>query len=145
MSALLGGVGQSDYAAGASLLDGFAHHRAAETETTVRIGIDWDIWSETGMATRVLNTDSRHQAHLAVGLTVEEGKAVFAHALALQLPQLLVSTTDIDVSRAFYAPSGRRPRTAALAAPDRRTRRTDEAGSPDPGSAAETSRTPWPG
>ncbi|MFD3376711.1 amino acid adenylation domain-containing protein [Streptomyces sp. NPDC058697] len=106
MSALLGGVGQSDYAAGASLLDGFAHHRATETETTVRIGIDWDIWSETGMATRVLNTDSRHQAHLAVGLTVEEGKAVFAHALALQLPQLLVSTTDIEASRAFYAPTG---------------------------------------
>ncbi|MDQ0955653.1 thioesterase domain-containing protein/acyl carrier protein [Streptomyces phaeochromogenes] len=106
MSGLLGGVGQSDYAAGASLLDGFAHHRATETETTTRIGIDWDIWSETGMATRVLNTDSRHQAHLAVGLTVEEGKAVFAHALALQLPQLLVSTTDIEVSRAFYAPAG---------------------------------------
>ncbi|MFI6931609.1 amino acid adenylation domain-containing protein [Streptomyces sp. NPDC050287] len=105
MSALLGGVGQSDYAAGASLLDGFAHHRATETETTVRIGIDWDIWRETGMATRVLNTDSRHQAHLALGLTVEEGKAVFAHALALQLPQLLVSTTDIEASRAFYAPA----------------------------------------
>ncbi|MEU5591499.1 amino acid adenylation domain-containing protein [Streptomyces sp. NPDC020298] len=106
MSALLGGVGQSDYAAGASLLDGFAHHRATETETTVRIGIDWDIWRETGMATRVLNTDSRHQAHLAVGLTVEEGKAVFGRALALQLPQLLVSTTDIDVSRVFYAAAG---------------------------------------
>ncbi|MGW2283484.1 amino acid adenylation domain-containing protein [Streptomyces phaeochromogenes] len=105
MSALLGGVGQSDYAAGASLLDGFAHHRSTETETTVRIGIDWDIWNETGMATRVLNTDSRHQAHLAVGLTVEEGKTVFAHALALQLPQLLVSTTDIEASRAFYAPA----------------------------------------
>ena len=106
MSALLGGVGQSDYAAGASLLDGFAHHRATGTETTARIGINWDIWSETGMATRVLNTDSRHQAHLAVGLTVEEGKAVFAHALALQLPQLLVSTTDIEASRAFYTPAG---------------------------------------
>ncbi|MFF4800906.1 amino acid adenylation domain-containing protein [Streptomyces sp. NPDC001351] len=106
MSALLGGIGQSDYAAGASLLDGFAHHRATETETTARIAIDWDIWNETGMATRVLDTDSRHQAHLAVGLTVEEGKAVFGHALALQLPQLLVSTTDIDASRAFYAPAG---------------------------------------
>ncbi|MEU3514829.1 amino acid adenylation domain-containing protein [Streptomyces sp. NPDC006654] len=106
MSALLGGVGQSDYAAGASLLDGFAHHRATETETTVRIGIDWDIWRETGMAARVLRTDSRHQAHLAVGLTAEEGRAVFGRALALQLPQLLVSTTDIDVSRGFYAPAG---------------------------------------
>ncbi|MER6415598.1 amino acid adenylation domain-containing protein [Streptomyces humidus] len=112
MSALLGGVGQSDYAAGASLLDGFAHHRAAETETTVRIGIDWDVWSETGMATRVLDTDGRHQAHLAVGLTVEEGQAVFGDALALQLPQLLVSTTGIEDSRAFYAPAGTAERTA---------------------------------
>ncbi|WP_348539143.1 amino acid adenylation domain-containing protein [Streptomyces sp. LBL] len=137
MSALLGGVGQSDYAAGASLLDGFAHHRAGETETTVRIGIDWDIWSETGMATRVLNTDSRHQAHLAVGLTVEEGKAVFAQALALQLPQLLVSTTDIDVSRAFYAPADD-DRAEPLTSWSGPAHRTDgEAGSSDPDSAAE--------
>ncbi|MET9016667.1 amino acid adenylation domain-containing protein [Streptomyces olivaceoviridis] len=106
MSALLGGVGQSDYAAGASLLDGFAHHRAGETETTTRMSIDWDIWSETGMATRVLHTDTRHQAHLEVGLTVEEGQSVFARALALQLPQLLVSTTGLDASRAFYRPTG---------------------------------------
>ncbi|WP_432160000.1 amino acid adenylation domain-containing protein [Streptomyces sp. NRRL F-5630] len=105
MSALLGGVGQSDYAAGASLLDAFAHHRADETEETVRIGIDWDIWRETGMATRVAHPDSRHRAHLDVGLTTEEGKEVFAHALALQLPQLLVSTTDLAASRAFYAPA----------------------------------------
>ncbi|MFG3254890.1 amino acid adenylation domain-containing protein [Streptomyces sp. NPDC048172] len=105
MSALLGGVGQSDYAAGASLLDAFAHHRSGEAETTVRVGVNWDIWGETGMATRALESDGRHQAHLAVALTVEEGKAVFARALALQLPQLLVSTTDIDASRAFYAPS----------------------------------------
>ncbi|MFE9725755.1 amino acid adenylation domain-containing protein [Streptomyces sp. NPDC005794] len=134
MSALLGGVGQSDYAAGASLLDGFAHHRAGETETTVRIGIDWDIWSETGMATRVLNTDSRHQAHLEVGLTVEEGKAVFAHALALQLPQLLVSTTDIDASRAFYDPSagGRAEPLVSRSGPALRT--DGEAGSSDQGS-----------
>ncbi|WP_329034034.1 non-ribosomal peptide synthetase [Streptomyces sp. NBC_00178] len=106
MSALLGGVGQSDYAAGASLLDAFAHHRAAQTERTVRIGIDWDIWSETGMATRVQNPDSRHRAHLEVGMSVEDGKAVFGHALTLQLPQLLVSTTGIEAARAFYAPTG---------------------------------------
>ncbi|MFS8199848.1 amino acid adenylation domain-containing protein [Streptomyces sp. CWNU-52B] len=147
MSALLGGVGQSDYAAGASLLDGFAHHRATETETTHRIGIDWDIWRETGMATRVLAADSRHQAHLAVGLTVEEGQAVFAHALALGLPQLLVSTTGIEDSRAFYAPSAAAAPTADRAAADRAepstprpgpTHRTDDAaGSPDPGSAGE--------
>ncbi len=137
MSALLGGVGQSDYAAGASLLDGFAHHRSEETETTARIGIDWDIWSETGMATRALSTDSRHQAHLEVGLTVEEGKAVFAGALALQLPQLLVSTTDIEVSRAFYASSadGRAEPFTARSGPAHDA--DGEAGSPDTDSAED--------
>ncbi|MFF4244835.1 amino acid adenylation domain-containing protein [Streptomyces sp. NPDC001822] len=141
MSALLGGVGQSDYAAGASLLDAFAHHRAAETERTVRIGIDWDIWSETGMATRVPNPDSRHRAHLEVGMTVEEGKAVFGHALALQLPQLLVSTTGIEVSRAFYAPSGGDPAEPLGSRADEEIRAEGATDSPGPDGAAERADT----
>lgn len=136
MSALLGGVGQSDYAAGASLLDGFAHHRATQTETTVRLGIDWDIWRETGMATQVANPDRRHQAHLEVGLTVEEGKAVFGRALALQLPQLLVSTTDLDLSRSFYAPAdaGRAEQPPSPSGP---AHRTDDAAAQDEDGAEE--------
>lgn len=140
MSALLGGVGQSDYAAGASLLDAFAHHRAtgteAEAERTVRVAVDWDIWRETGMATRALDGDSRHRAHLEVGLTAEEGKAVLGRALALQLPQLLVSTTGLDASRAFYAPlPGDRPRPPA--APPRTGHGTEPgAVSPAPSGAA---------
>ncbi|MFI6684901.1 amino acid adenylation domain-containing protein [Streptomyces sp. NPDC050485] len=104
MSALFGGVGQFDYAAANGLLDGFAHYRAGTAESTVRIGIDWDIWNEAGMARDALATDRRHQAHLAVGLTVKEGQRQFARALRLQLPQLLLSTTDIEQARAFYEP-----------------------------------------
>ncbi|MGC0316476.1 amino acid adenylation domain-containing protein [Kitasatospora acidiphila] len=106
MSALLGGVGQLDYAAANGLLDGFAHHRAGGTDTgpqaTARLGIDWDVWRQAGMAVRVPSTDARHLAHLVTGLTIDEGKRVFARAVALQLPQLLVSTTDIEESRVFY-------------------------------------------
>ncbi|MEV0125878.1 amino acid adenylation domain-containing protein [Streptomyces sp. NPDC050703] len=136
MSALLGGIGQSDYAAGASLLDGFAHHRADENETTTRVGIGWDIWRDTGMATRVPNPDSRHRAHLAVGLTAEEGKRIFAHALSLRLPQLLVSTTDLDASHVFYAPAaeGRaEPETATVGG----AAALDAAGSAASGSAVD--------
>ncbi|MFF3754730.1 amino acid adenylation domain-containing protein [Streptomyces sp. NPDC002018] len=115
MSALLGGVGQFDYAASNGLLDGFAHHRSGEAETTVRIGVDWDVWRESGMAVRALRTDARHQAHLAVGLTVDEGKRLFGRAVGLQLPQLLVSTTGLDESRAFY--SGSSPLPAAVTVP----------------------------
>ncbi|WP_369217375.1 KR domain-containing protein, partial [Streptomyces flavofungini] len=130
MSALLGGVGQSDYAAGASLLDGFAHHRADEAETTTRIGVNWDIWRDTGMATRVPHPDSRHQAHLAVGLTAEEGRRVFADAVSLRLPQLLVSTTDVAESAVFYAPAAGRHADASAA---RAGSAIASAGSPAPG------------
>ncbi|MFJ9445655.1 SDR family NAD(P)-dependent oxidoreductase [Kitasatospora sp. NPDC101235] len=106
MSAELGGVGQLDYAAANSLLDGFAQYRSGDAETTVRLGVNWDVWSDTGMALRAPLTDARHRAHLSVGLTVAEGKRVFARAMGLQLPQLLVSTTDIHESRAFYSAPG---------------------------------------
>ncbi|MEV5595500.1 amino acid adenylation domain-containing protein [Streptomyces sp. NPDC052496] len=103
MAAQFGGIGQFDYAAANGLLDGFARHRTGGDETTLRIGIDWDIWSEVGMARDALRTDARHQAHLAVGLAVKEGQELFARALRLQLPQLLVSTTPVEEARAFYA------------------------------------------
>ncbi|MFJ6183608.1 amino acid adenylation domain-containing protein [Streptomyces sp. NPDC092295] len=105
MSALLGGVGQFDYAAANALLDGFAHHRSGDAETTARITVNWDVWRETGMALRAPLSDARHQAHLSVGLTVDEGKRLFARAVGLRLPQLLVSTTGLDESRVFYAAS----------------------------------------
>ena len=108
MSALFGGIGQLDYAAGNGLLDGFAGYRSDPDEATVRLGIDWDIWSEVGMAQaaaqQALRGDARHQAHLAIGLSVAEGRQVFGQALALQLPQLLVSTTELAQAGSFYAP-----------------------------------------
>ncbi|MGW2817014.1 amino acid adenylation domain-containing protein [Streptomyces sp. NPDC001415] len=102
MSALFGGVGQFDYAAANGLLDGFARHRGGPSESTVRIGIGWDVWNEAGMARDALATDRRHQAHLAVGLTLKEGQRLFGRVLRLQLPQLLISTTDVEESSAFY-------------------------------------------
>ncbi|QEU96595.1 non-ribosomal peptide synthetase [Streptomyces kanamyceticus] len=109
MAALFGGVGQFDYAAANGLLDGFARYRSGPAETTLRIAVDWDVWSEVGMARNALHADARHQAHLAVGLAVKEGRTLFSRALRLQLPQLMVSTTDIEEARTFYAPQGDAP------------------------------------
>ncbi|MET8684397.1 amino acid adenylation domain-containing protein [Streptomyces sp. NPDC004732] len=106
MSAQLGGVGQYDYAAANALLDAFAQYGGdgtGRTARTSRIGIGWDVWREAGMAVRGPRSDSRHQAHLEVGLTAAEGVRTFARALELRLPHVLVSTTDLDRSRAFYA------------------------------------------
>ncbi|MFE3598135.1 amino acid adenylation domain-containing protein [Streptomyces sp. NPDC059142] len=117
MSALLGGVGQFDYAASNALLDGFAHHRSGDGETTVRLTVNWDVWREAGMALRAPRADARHQAHLGVGLSVAEGLRLFGRAMALRLPQLLVSTTDLDASLVFYEePAAASPAAAAEAA-----------------------------
>ncbi|NVZ80035.1 SDR family NAD(P)-dependent oxidoreductase, partial [Pseudomonas gingeri] len=101
MSAVFGGAGHLDYAAASGVLDGFAHYRA-QAGRCVRLGLNWDIWRDRGMATAVTSSDEAHQRHLALGLSVEEGARVFDLALAMQLPQCLVSTTSIEASRAFY-------------------------------------------
>lgn len=93
-----GGVGQLDYAAAAGVLDAYAQLAGPVT----RIAVDWDVWREVGMATRASRTGSRHEAHLATGLSVAEGHRVLARALALGLPHLLVSTTELERSRWFY-------------------------------------------
>ncbi|MEU6404219.1 SDR family NAD(P)-dependent oxidoreductase [Streptomyces sp. NPDC046985] len=117
MASVFGGVGQFDYAAANGLLDAFAQYRPSEDDgPAVRCVIGWDAWREVGMAQGALGRDARHQEHLTVALTPEEGVRVFEDALDLQLPHLLVSTTSLEGARRFYEPdraapygSGRRP------------------------------------
>ncbi|MEV7143036.1 amino acid adenylation domain-containing protein [Streptomyces tauricus] len=104
LSALFGGVGQFDYAAANGVLDAFAHHGGEHSSATVRLGIGWDVWRDAGMARDALGTDARHQAHLRTGLSTAEGLRVFADAMELQLPHLLVSSTSLAASRYFYEP-----------------------------------------
>ncbi|MGF6127532.1 amino acid adenylation domain-containing protein [Pseudomonas frederiksbergensis] len=102
MSALFGGAGHMDYAAASAVLDGFAHYRPNAASNCVRLGINWDIWRDIGMATTSGTGDAAHQEHLTVGLSAQEGCRVFDLAMATQLPQLLISTTGIDTARRFY-------------------------------------------
>ncbi|MFJ6835613.1 amino acid adenylation domain-containing protein [Streptomyces sp. NPDC091209] len=101
MAAELGGTGQFDYAAANALLDGFAHHTGEDT-ATVRTALAWDAWREVGMAHNTRVRDARHRAHLQVALTPQEGTDVFDRAMELQLPRLLVCTTDLADAARFY-------------------------------------------
>lgn len=102
MSALFGGAGHLDYAAASGVLDGFTHYRPSPADTCLRLGINWDIWRDIGMATTSNGGDAAHLEHLTVGLSAEEGCRVFDLAMATQLPQLLISTTGIETARQFY-------------------------------------------
>ncbi|MER7187533.1 KR domain-containing protein, partial [Streptomyces hyaluromycini] len=106
MAARFGGVGQFDYAAANACLDAYAHHTAPGGDATVRTSVGWDAWRDVGMAQQhAPRADARHREHLTVALTPEEGTAVFERALHLQLPYLMVSTTDLTAARAFYEPA----------------------------------------
>ncbi|MEV8541111.1 amino acid adenylation domain-containing protein [Streptomyces sp. NPDC051572] len=105
MAARFGGVGQFDYAAANACLDAYAHHvPSGDDATTVRMSIGWDAWREVGMAQYALATDARHQEHLKVALTPEDGADVFERVLHLQLPHLMVNTTPLTEARFFYEP-----------------------------------------
>ncbi|MFF8096871.1 amino acid adenylation domain-containing protein [Streptomyces sp. NPDC016675] len=112
MAAHHGGIGQFDYAAANACLDAFAHHTpTASGGSTARLSIGWDIWGEVGMALLAPAGDTRHQEHLKVALTPEDGMAVFTHALSLRLPHLMVSTTPLSQAQLFYeaTPAAHRP------------------------------------
>ncbi|EPF65906.1 hybrid non-ribosomal peptide synthetase/type I polyketide synthase [Pseudomonas syringae] len=102
MSALFGGAGHLDYAGASAVLDGFTHYRPHAENGCVRLGINWDIWRDVGMAAASGVGDDAHQRHMAVGMSAQEGCRVFDAAMTAQLPQLLISTTDPDTARQFY-------------------------------------------
>lgn len=68
------------------------------------MSIGWDAWRDVGMAQQALTTDARHQEHLKVALTPEDGAEVFERALHMQLPHLMVNTTPLAESYSFYEP-----------------------------------------
>ncbi|MFF4753604.1 amino acid adenylation domain-containing protein [Streptomyces sp. NPDC002514] len=117
MAARFGGVGQFDYAAANACLDAYAHYASRAGDATARMSIGWDAWQGVGMAANTLRADARHQAHLKVALTPEEGAAVFERALHLQLPHLMVNTTDLAAARIFYEPLPDEHTAAEVAAP----------------------------
>ncbi|RSM47393.1 KR domain-containing protein [Amycolatopsis balhimycina DSM 5908] len=98
LSAQFGGTGQLDYAAANGFLDALAHRDGP----TARLSLGWDVWRDSGMAVTALETDARHQAHLAVGLSDDEGRRTFARALGSGLPHLLVATTGLEAARGFH-------------------------------------------
>ncbi len=102
MSALFGGAGHLDYSAASGVLDGFVHYQPARSSHCLRLGINWDIWREVGMAVSGGAGDAAHQVHLGFGMSAQEGCRVFDLVMAAQLPQMLISTTAIDTARRFY-------------------------------------------
>jgi acyl carrier protein len=97
---LLGRFGQVDYCAANAFLDAFAHSRASQ-DKTYTLSINWDAWQEVGMAVKATLPDEFKQAHeesLKNSIASQEGIDAFNRILNYQLPQVLVSTKDLEVA-----------------------------------------------
>jgi acyl transferase domain-containing protein/acyl carrier protein len=93
ISALAGYLGHADYSAANAFLDGFAASRSAIRDRRT-ISINWDLWSETGMATRKKVPDQLRQAHAAelkYGIKTGHGVEAFFRILGSDYSQILVS------------------------------------------------------
>ncbi|VEL98331.1 acyl transferase domain-containing protein [Alteromonas sp. 76-1] len=96
MNAIVGGVGQFDYAAANAFEDAFALSMNNNRKNSTHfLSINWDAWSDVGMAVNTAVADhliEQKQQVLASGISSEEGKEVFKRALANSSSQWLVTT-----------------------------------------------------
>lgn len=106
---ILGIFGQIDYnIAGNAFLDAFAHYKANRDSTFI-VSIDWCAWQKVGMAAEVVKqrdqTSNISQTfQFKEELLPSEGIEVFKRILESTLPQIIVSTYDIQ-SRDFLISS----------------------------------------
>jgi len=71
LNSILGGLGQVDYCAANAFLDAFASYNAAENETFT-VSVNWDAWTEVGMAARANSSPSKRQHEHIPEETVEK-------------------------------------------------------------------------
>ncbi|MBW4490250.1 MAG: SDR family NAD(P)-dependent oxidoreductase [Trichocoleus desertorum ATA4-8-CV12] len=98
LSSIIGEFGQTDYCAANAFLDAFAPYWTAKYGSKA-IAINWDIWQQVGMAVNTAVPEALRQQRadsLQQGLTTEEGVEVFKRILQNGLPQVIVSTQDLQ-------------------------------------------------
>jgi acyl transferase domain-containing protein/acyl carrier protein len=98
LSAIQGGLGQVDYCAANNFLDAFAHWNTV-TNNRLTIAINWDTWQQVGMAVNTNVPDgirNWREASLKNAILPAEAVELFSRILAISLPQVIISTQDLD-------------------------------------------------
>ncbi|AFZ23803.1 polyketide synthase family protein [Cylindrospermum stagnale PCC 7417] len=100
LSSIQGGFGQVDYCAANAFLDAFAHWNTS-INSRFTVAINWDAWQEVGMAANTIVPDELkkwREESLKNAILPEEGVDAFSRILANSLPQVVVSTQDLQTS-----------------------------------------------
>ncbi len=99
LSSIQGGLGQVDYSAANIFLDAFAYCNTKHHQFT--ISINWDAWQEVGMAVNTAVPEELkkwREENLKNGLLSTEAVDVFSRILENSLPQVIVSTKDLQAA-----------------------------------------------
>ncbi|MGI8503165.1 MAG: type I polyketide synthase, partial [Hassallia sp.] len=98
LSSIQGGFGQVDYCAANTFLDAFAHWNTAKNNRFT-VTINWDAWQQVGMAVNTTVPDEMknwREESLKNAILPVEGVDIFSRILANSLPQVIVSTQDLQ-------------------------------------------------
>jgi phthiocerol/phenolphthiocerol synthesis type-I polyketide synthase E len=98
LASVLGGVGRVDYCAANAFLDAFAHYNTSKNNINT-IAINWDMWQEVGLGVTMnapTGLDRQRREVLSNGLLSSEGMEVFERILHAEIPQVVVSTWDLQ-------------------------------------------------
>ncbi|MBD2592896.1 SDR family NAD(P)-dependent oxidoreductase [Nostoc spongiaeforme FACHB-130] len=99
-TAITGGLGQVDYCAANSFLDGFAHYNFYQHQIPT-ISINWDWWEWDSWQKSLLAFAPNMQAEIKqirqkYGISFAEGIDAFERILSQNLPQVIVSTKNLQ-------------------------------------------------
>ncbi|CAM5271031.1 Polyketide synthase OS=Streptomyces fumanus OX=67302 GN=GCM10018772_36640 PE=4 SV=1 [Streptomyces fumanus] len=119
----LGSAGQGGYVAANAYLDALAHQRRAQGLPAVSLA--WGLWTQgagSGLTGHLTTADQQRMARGGViGLSEQEGAALFDTALGLPQPVLLPMRLDFGALRAQAATGPVPPLLRGLVRPPRRT------------------------
>jgi NADPH:quinone reductase-like Zn-dependent oxidoreductase/acyl carrier protein len=119
-SALLGAVGQANYAAANAVLDALAHQRQASGLPA--LSINWGAWSEVGMAAALGARDQHRIATRGMrSINPVAGVRALERLMAQSTPQVAVLPIDWPVLLAQLQPGVEPPLLADLASAEQRT------------------------
>jgi phthiocerol/phenolphthiocerol synthesis type-I polyketide synthase E len=102
LAALVGGIGQADYAAANAFLDSFAAGEAATTDVAGAgpgggrrtIAIDWDAWRQVGMAAETEIPEEMRdwrERQLTIAIAPAEGREALGRVLGAGVAQIAIS------------------------------------------------------
>jgi acyl transferase domain-containing protein len=119
LAALIGVPGQIDYSAANAVLDAMAQNEQSQKRPRI-ISINWDTWSQTGMAARAGDQPglgaAQHEA-LRHGLKTDEAVEALFLAVASGFPQVIVASRPVEPRLGIDAFAARQQEANSAAAP----------------------------